>query len=81
MFCKWLPVNLLYVLFIHHAESIVVKDDTSAARGNFTGDETMGGNWTDKIMAMKSAEADKSEDVSEIADDEWVSENNNVKIK
>ncbi|CAG5114768.1 unnamed protein product [Candidula unifasciata] len=54
-------------------ESLVLKDDgMSATAGNFVGDETVGSNWTDKIMAVKSSLGNQgSTDKSEIADDEW----------
>lgn len=51
----------------------MVRDDLTSTIGNFTGDEKIGGNWTDKIMAAKVSVDDKpSQEPSEIEDDEWV---------
>uniref|UniRef100_A0A0B7A763 Arpin n=1 Tax=Arion vulgaris TaxID=1028688 RepID=A0A0B7A763_9EUPU len=55
-------------------ESLIIRDDmNSATAGNFVGDDKVGGNWTNKIMAVKSSlgEEGSSKEKSEIGDDEW----------
>jgi hypothetical protein len=54
-------------------ESLVLTDDMAATASNFVGDETVGDNWTNKIMAVKSSIDDEgsAREKSEIGDDEW----------
>lgn len=57
------------------AENLVIRDDlTSSTASNYVGDETVGSNWTNKIMAVKSSIGDQAaaQEKSEIADEEWV---------
>ncbi|BFZ07462.1 hypothetical protein BsWGS_10501 [Bradybaena similaris] len=54
-------------------ESLVLKDEgMSATASNFVGDESVGSNWTEKIMAVKSSlENQGGTEKSEIGDEEW----------